>query len=243
MTFVRSVMRIRRLYGVPGGHGMNRHWTQDEIRWLHANLGRVDLQTASRALRIPLVEVEKKVHELAAEAAGAAHRSPVTHHEATRELSHAHELFERGMEYLHRREMEPAARCFGEVIELHPDENELVDRARTYLAVATSEKLGRQEVPRDVAGIYHVAVFEKNRGNCLKALELVHSANGHADPDGRLAYLAACCLALNGRKIEAVERLRAAVEASVHNRIQARLEPDLRSLRSEPLFGSLVGRG
>ncbi len=222
---------------------MNRHWTQDEMRWLRANVGRMDLQSASRALGIPLVEVEKVARELLAESAAAVRKPPTTHREAARELSHAHALYEKGMEHLHRREMEAAASCFSEIVELHPDENELVDRARTYLAVSTNGKREREKPLRDPSEIYHAAVVEKNKGNCLKALELVGSVNGHGDPDGRLAYLAACCLALNGRRAEAVERLQASIEASPQNRIQARLEADLASLRSEPRFEALVGRG
>ena len=225
---------------------MNRHWTQDEIRWLRANIGRMDLQSASRALGGPLVEIERKVRELQAdspEALGAGRKAPATHKEAARELSHARKVFEKGMEHLHRREMEPAAACFGEVLALHPEERELVDRARTYLAVARNGKKDRERTPKDSKEVYHAAVFEKNRGNCLRAIELVQAANGHGDPDGRLAYLAACCLALNGRREEAMASLKAAIAASDQNRIQARLEADLASLRAEPLFESLVGRG
>jgi tetratricopeptide (TPR) repeat protein len=225
---------------------MSRHWTQDEIRWLRANVGRVDLQSASRSLGIPLVDIEKKVRELQAESPDAAHaarKAPTTHREAARELTHARKVFEKGMEHLHRREMEGAAACFAEIVELHPDERELVDRARTYLAVARNGKKDREKLPRDGAETYHAAVFEKNRGNCAKALELVRSANGQADPDGRLAYLAACCHALTGRPAEAIESLRAAIAASDQNRIQARLEADLVPLRSDPHFDALVGRG
>lgn len=222
---------------------MSRHWTQDEIRWLRVNVGRMDLQSASRALGVPLVEIERKVGELRAEDAAGARKPPSTHREAARELSQARKLFEKGMEHLHRREMEPAAACFGEILSLHPEERELVDRARTYLAVARNGKKDREKAPKDSKEIYHAAVFEKNRGNCLRAIELVQSANGHGDPDGRLAYLAACCLALNGRREEAMASLRAAIAASDQNRIQARLEADLASLRAEPLFEALVGRG
>lgn len=222
---------------------MSRHWTQDEIRWLRDNEGRMDLQSASRALGVPLVEIEEKVKELSAEGSVAARRSPATHREAARELSQARKLFERGMEHLHRREMEAAAACFAELLEIHPLENELVDRARTFLSVARNGRRGHERPLRDPEEIYHAAVFEKNRGNCLKAIELVRSADGQSDPDGRLAYLAACCLALNGRNAEALASLRVAVEASDQNRIQARLESDLASLRAEPLFAAIVGRG
>lgn len=222
---------------------MSRHWTQDEIRWLNANMDRMDLLSVSRALGVPLVEIEKKLAELKAERAGAHRKPPATHKEAARELSHARKLFEKGMEHLNRREMPAAAACFAEVLELRPDERELVERARTFLAVARNGKGAKEKALRDPAEIYHAAVFEKNRGNCATAIELVRSADGRTDPDGRLAYLAACCYALNGRPEEALASLKAAIAASDQNRIQARLEADLASLRAQPLFEALVGRG
>ncbi len=221
---------------------MSRHWTQDEIRWLRANVDRMDLQSASRALGVPLVDVERKAAELRAEASTAARRPPATHREAARELSQAHRLFDRGMEHFHRREMEAAATAFGELVDLHPDERELIDRARTYLAVARNGKKEREKPLHDVVEIYHAAVFEKNRGDCRKAIELVASANGAPDVDGRLCYLAACCNALLGRPAEALDALARAIEISGQNRIQARLEADLASLKGEPRFEALLGR-
>lgn len=221
---------------------MSRHWTQDEIRWLRANAGRMDLQSASRTLGVPLVEVERKVHELQAEESAGARKPPATHREAARELSQARKLFEKGMEHLHRREMDPAAACFAEVVTLHPEERELVDRARTYLAVARNGKKDREKAPKDPREIYHAAVFEKNRGNCQKAIDLVASANGAPDADGRLCYLAACCNALLGRPAEALDALARAIEVSGQNRIQARLDADLASLKGDPRFETLLGR-
>ncbi len=222
---------------------MSRHWTQDEIRWLNANAERMDLPTVSRSLGVPLVEVERKLAEVRADAAAAQRKPPATHREAARELTHARKLFEKGMEHLHRREMPAAAACFSELLELQPDERELVDRARTFLAVARNGKSAKEKPLRDPAEIYHAAVFEKNRGNCATAIELVRGAHGHADPAGRLASLAACCYALPGRPAEALESLKAAIAASDQNRIQARLEADLAPLRSQPRFEALVGRG
>ena len=61
---------------------MSRHWTQDEIRWLNANVDRMDLPSVSRALGVPLVEVERKLAELRAATAAGQRKPPATHREA-----------------------------------------------------------------------------------------------------------------------------------------------------------------
>ena len=43
---------------------MNRKWTEDDSRWLKANHGRMDLQTLSQELKVPLAEVERRLQAL-----------------------------------------------------------------------------------------------------------------------------------------------------------------------------------
>lgn len=220
---------------------MSRSWTEQETRWLEANVNRMDAQSLSRGLGIPLADVEDEVRRLRSRAAEASHgrKAPTTVRDLVKERSVARKEYERAMELLRSRDLEAAAARFAELIERHPDEKELVDRARIYLAASRNGK-GGAALTEDPVELYHQAVFEKNRGNVARALEILSLTPLGADPDGRVAYLAACCHALEGRTDDALESLRRAVRASTQNRIQARLEADLAPLRGTSGFAQLL---
>ena len=165
---------------------MERLWTEEEAQWLAANMDRMDALSLARSLKIPVAAVEAKVREQRlARAEAAAHRSPATVREAERERSAARKAYEHGMELLHQKELEKAAACFTEVIERHPDERELADRARIYLKLARGGLNGGGRPP-GANEIYHEAVFQKNRGNVRGALDLLGSLDGAPDADGPL---------------------------------------------------------
>ena len=99
-------------------------------------------------------------------------------------------------------------------------------------------------MPSEPEEIYHHAVFEKNRGNVERALELLKKTTGRRDGDGRLHYLAACCHALRGDVDQAlVSSPKKAIAASDQNRIQARLDTDLTALRGHQGFTELLAGG
>lgn len=218
----------------------NRKWSDDETRWLQDNHGRMDLLSLSHELGIPLEDVEKRLKQLKLTPVdGTARKIPATVKEAVRELSVARKEYEKAIDLFHKRRFEEAERHFEELLGRHPDEKELLDRARMYLAAC---KNGRKKAAATAEPdeAYHAAVYEKNRGNLEKALDLLRRSVGHRDGDGRVFYLAACCHALAGDPEQAVANLRKAIAADVQNRIQARLESDLSSLRGNPGFSELI---
>ena len=221
-----------------------RKWTDDDTRWLKANYGRMDCQTLSKNLGLSLEELEKKIRQLRLQAPEPeARKAPSTLKEAVRESSAARKEYEKAIELFHKRHFDEAARRFEELIEKHPDEKEFLDRSRMYLAACrngTKAKTASTETPEE---IYHAAVFEKNRGNVEKALELLRKSAGKKDGDGRVHYLAACCFALLGDLEQSLQSLKKAIAADDHNRIQARLEADLSALRGMQGFTELVAGG
>ncbi len=221
---------------------MNRKWTEEDSRWLKANYGRMDLQTLSQELKAPLAEVEKRLRQLKLESPppGSGRKAPGTYRDQVRELSAARKVYEKAMELLHRRDFDGAAKKFEELIAEHGDEKDLLDRAKVYLVACRSGKRSRAAANGAPEEIFHVAVFEKNRGNVPKALELLRKASGGRDDDGRIHYLAACCHALLGDTEQALANLRKAIHADHQNRIQARLEADLAPLRGVPGFSELL---
>jgi len=219
---------------------MTKKWNEEDSRWLKANFARMDVQNLSHALGFPLVEVEGRIRQLKlVHDAAAPKKAPASMREAVRELSAARKDYEKAIELFHKRKLDDAAGRFEDILAKHPDEKEIVDRSRMYLAACRNGK-NHDANPTDPDELYHAAVFEKNRGNVERALELVKKGAARRDGDGRLHYLAACCHALAGDSEQAVASLKKAIAVDTQNRIQARLETDLTSLRGTPAFTELV---
>ena len=223
---------------------MNKKWSEDDARWLKANFGRMDLQTLSKELGLPLEDLEKKIRQLKLVGPEPeARKAPASLKEAVREASAARKDYEKAIELFHKRHFDDAARRFEDLIEKHPDEKEFVDRARMYLGACRNGKKTKGASAAEPEELYHAAVFEKNRGNVEKALDLLRKNPGRRDGDGRVHYLTACCLALQGDADQALQSLKKAIAADDQNRIQARLETDLATLRGMQGFTELVAGG
>jgi len=222
-----------------------RKWTDDDAKWLKANFGRMDLQTLSKELGQPLEELGKRIRQmkLAGSEPERARKAPASLKEAVRETSAARKEYEKAIELFHKRHFDEAARRFEDLIVKHPDEKEFLDRARMYLGACRNEKKTKGPTVAEPEELYHAAVFEKNRGNIEKALELLRRNPVRRDGDGRVHYLMACCFALQGDAEQALQSLKKAIAADDHNRIQARLDADLATLRGTPGFAELVSGG
>ena len=211
-----------------------RKWTDDDARWLKANFGRMDLQTLSKELGLPLEDLERKIRQLklAGPEPERARKTPASLKEAVRESSAARKEYEKAIELFHKRHFDEAARRFEDLIEKHPDEKEFLDRARMYLGACRTGKKTKGPSAAEPEELYHAAVFEKNRGNVDKALDLLRKNAGRRDGDGRVHYLAACCFALQGDAEQALQSLKKAIAADDQNRIQARLARHIPNLES-----------
>jgi tetratricopeptide (TPR) repeat protein len=248
---MRGLPASRRCAGsacpLAGGPPMTaKKWTDDDTRWLKANFGRMDLQSIAYKLGFPLEEVGKRVRLLrlaTPEPVAPGKKGPGSLKEAQREISAARREYEKAIDLFHKRHFEEAARRFEDFVEKHPDEKEFVDRARMYLTACRNGKKGRVAAPSEPEDLYHVAVFEKNRGNAAKALELLKKSAGKRDGDGRLHYLAACCHSLLGDVEQALANLKKAIAADDRNRIQARLDADFAPLRGQQAFAELLAGG
>ncbi len=218
---------------------MNRKWTEEDSRWLRDNHTRMDPLAISVRLKVPLSEVERRVRDLKAAAAEAAasRNAPGSLKEAAREHSAARKEYEKGIELFNRRDLDHAARVFEAIVEGAPEDKTLLDRARMYLAACRNGK--KPSGSSSVDDLFAAAVFEKNRGNPTRALELLRKADGDAS-DGRVPYLAACCHAMAGETDLAIQHLKKAIRLDRQNRVQARLDADLAVLRGTAAFSELL---
>jgi tetratricopeptide (TPR) repeat protein len=82
-------------------------------------------------------------------------------------------------------------------------------------------------------------LYEANRyaDAADRGLELIDAHPGYSE----LFYNLACCESLAGRRVEALEHLRQAIELSERSRAYAKEDPDFEPLRGDPAFEELVG--
>ena len=224
---------------------MNRKWTEDSSRYLRENHDRMDTLTIAGRLKVSVAEVEKRLAEMRAgtRPPAATRKGPLTVKEVARERAASRKEYERALAHFHRHELEPAARILEALLASGVEDVVLSDRARAYLAACKNGKRPEKEkAGSHPEELYHAAVFEKNRGNLARALELLKKADRDGT-DARAAYLAACCHALSGDAEPAFAELKRAIRLDRQNRIQARIDADLATLRATPGFAELLAEG
>lgn len=145
------------------------------------------------------------------------------------------EVYEEALKALYGGKRAEAEKLFGRVIE-ECDQPELTERARQLLAAAR-----RPEKDAPESGDHFlVAVYEKNRGNYSRSLEIAKQG-GRSGKDERFAYLEASIHALEERLDEAAKTLDRAIEMNPKNRVHAFHDPDFAALRDSGEHGDVFG--
>lgn len=150
------------------------------------------------------------------------------------------EVFERGLNALQQRSFKAAVGLFSSILEEYPDEKELQERARVYLAICERQAAASAREPRTSEERMNAATVAINRGaypEALKQLRALDRENGEND---LVQYMLAVVHAALGETAEAIGRLRAAVRLNPENRFLAAQDADLDPVREHPEFGALL---
>lgn len=217
---------------------MPKRWTESELRFLRDNAGKMSLQALAEALSVRLDELEKKMEKLA-EKSEPAVRKAQTLKELSRHTENARKDYDRGVAALQKKKIEEAERHFADLIQKYPEERELVDRARVYLAVCERQRRPGRAALNEPEDFYYAAVYEKNRGNVNEAIEHLKRA-AKKNGGGKVDFLLACCYAQQGAPDSALEHLKKAIEEDQRNRFLARHDRDFDTVRDSPEFQELL---
>lgn len=221
---------------------MAKRWSEAELRFLRDNAKKMSLQAIAEALSVRMDDLEKKMEKLGfngrPEIATAA-KKPQTVKELSRHTEAARKDYDRGVTALQKKKLDDAERHFLDLVQKYPDEKELVDRARVYLAVCERQKRAAQPALSEPEDFYYAAVYEKNRGNVGEAIEHLKRA-AKKNGGGKVDFLLACCYAQQGELDSAVEHLRKAIEEDQRNRLFARNDRDFDGVRGTPQFQELL---
>ena len=220
---------------------MTKRWSETDLRFLKDNAEKMSVQALADALGARIDELEKKMEKLGLTGAVETPqpKKAQTVKEMSRHTEAARKDFDRGVAALMKKRIEEAERNFLDLIQKYPDEKELVDRSRVYLAVCERQKKGARPPLTEPEDFYYAAVFEKNRGNVLEAIEHLKRA-ARKNGGGRVDFLLACCYAQNGETGTALEHLKKAIEEDQRHRFLARHDRDFDPVRDIPEFQEIL---
>ncbi len=149
-------------------------------------------------------------------------------------------LYERGVQALQRHNYPAAAEHLRAVLERHPDERELVERARLYLRVCERETSRQPPTPTTPEERVYAATVSLNSGDHEAALDHLNRALRDNPESDHAHYIMAVALSLRGRADTALDHLRQAIALNPDNRSLARQDPDLDALREHEGFRSVL---
>ena len=146
------------------------------------------------------------------------------------------ELYEKALEHLHGQRWDKARDLF-EAAAGATDNRQIIDRVAQFLEICRS----RLDDPVAFEDPYLQAVYEKNRGEIDRALELCRQHG--SEKDERFAYLLASLQALSSDDAGALETLESAIELDPRNRVHAYHDPDFDAIRGREEFHQLISAG
>jgi tetratricopeptide (TPR) repeat protein len=160
-----------------------------------------------------------------------------------RRASQAVELFEKAVKALGRKEYEKAREHFEAIIASHPEERDVVERARSYRVVcerALGEGKRAAYRPKGFDELLNYGVFLHNRGEYEEALKSLRQAADIHPKNENVLYCLAATSARAGDTDSALRALRSAISVSPETRAQARRDSDFDVLREDDEFNALV---
>jgi len=160
---------------------------------------------------------------------------------AARRSIHALELFEKAMKALGKREYDKARDHLETLLASHAEEREVLERARTYLAICERALEKRPAFrPKGFEDLLNFGVYLHNRGEFDEALKHLHQAAEIHPRNEHVLYCVAAAAARSGDTAAAIKALRSAIGVNPETRAQARNDSDFDPIREEDEFVVLV---
>lgn len=147
-------------------------------------------------------------------------------------------LFERAVKALGRKDLDRARALLDDLLEGHPDQQELVERARAYRVMCDRPR--RPARPRTFEELVNYGVVLHNRGDFVQAIRyFLQALEIHPRHENAL-YCLAASQARHGDATAALKALKSAIHASPQSRALARRDDDFEPLRGAAEFQALV---
>jgi tetratricopeptide (TPR) repeat protein len=163
--------------------------------------------------------------------------TPVT----DRRSAQALELFEKAVNAVGKHDYGRAKEILETLISSHPEERDVLERARAYLALC-DRALEKKPAfrPKTFEDLLNYGVYLHNRGEFQEALKYLQQAAEIHPKNEHVLYCVAASAARSGDAAVAMKALRSAIVANPASRAQARSDSDFDPIREDEEFSALV---
>jgi tetratricopeptide (TPR) repeat protein len=148
--------------------------------------------------------------------------------------------YEQGIHHLQEHDFAWAADIFGRVLAAFPEEREICERARLYLALCDRHLRPAIDEPQSQAERIYAATLALNAGDVDRAIYYLDSVRRDDPVNDQVLYMLATAHAQRGNVQVAIPYLQQAIESNPDNRVLARFDPDLEDLRAEDTIAALL---
>ncbi|HXK09012.1 MAG TPA: tetratricopeptide repeat protein [Vicinamibacteria bacterium] len=155
-----------------------------------------------------------------------------------RRYQQALDVFERAVKALGRKDLDRARDLFDELMDAHAEQQELVERAKSYRAMCDRPR--RPPRPRTFEELLNYGVVLHNRGEFAQAVRYLQQALEIHPRNESALYCLAAAQARAGDAGAALKALRSAIHANPASRALARRDDDFEPLRTAAEFQALV---
>jgi tetratricopeptide (TPR) repeat protein len=152
------------------------------------------------------------------------------------------EAFGRALKNLHKGDLDRARGQFQSILSEFPDERELVERVRVYVAIC--DRTARRETtatPRDFEEYVTSGVFSHNLGDYANAAKHLRRALELQPKSDYAHYCLAAVYARMGDSPAALRHLREAMMGNRYSRVLAQSDSDFEPLRASSEASDLFG--
>jgi predicted Zn-dependent protease len=149
-------------------------------------------------------------------------------------------LYEDGVTGMQKHKFEAAQKALQKLVDEYPEERELDERARLYLAVCDRELTPEVADVQTAEDRLYAATIALNSGSVDEALQHLKTVVRDEPENPRVQYMFAIAYALANEADLAVAYLERSIELEPDNRILARQEPDFDHLHEDARFEVLT---
>jgi tetratricopeptide (TPR) repeat protein len=157
-----------------------------------------------------------------------------------RRYRQAVELFEKAVKAFGKKDFTRARGHLEHLLESHGEQADLVERARSYLAMCDRADGRKPPRPRTFEELLNYGVVLHNRSEFSQAVKYLRQAVDKHPRNEHALYCLAAAQARAGETEAAVKALRSAIQANPASRCQARQDSDFEALRNLEGFVALV---